>query len=107
MEEDYQKSLEVIFEYDYRCAFKHNICGDLPKVPYGMPVSFVSLPPKFFANPRYPPVSTAIEDMAVELHLSEAIQEPGENTPAEDSNPSFFPLFCKGPCSAASTCVLF
>ena len=29
MEEDYQKSLELIFAYDYE-AFKHNICGDQP-----------------------------------------------------------------------------
>ena len=29
MEEDYQKALELIFAYAYRCcAFKHNICGD-------------------------------------------------------------------------------
>ena len=84
MEKDYQKALEVIFVYDYRCAFKHNICGDLPKVPHGMSVSFLPLPPNFFAKPMYPPVSTAIEDMAAELHLSEAIQKPGENTPTED-----------------------
>ena len=29
MEEDYQKALELIFAYGYRCCmFKHNICGD-------------------------------------------------------------------------------
>ena len=53
MEEDYQKALEVIFAYGYGCcAFKHNICGDHPKVPDGMPDSSIPLPPKFFANPK-------------------------------------------------------
>ena len=37
MEVDYQKALELIFAYGYRCcAFKHNICGDQPKVPDGV-----------------------------------------------------------------------
>ena len=44
IEEDYQKALEVIFAYAFGCcAFKHNICGDQPKVPDGMPVSFDQL----------------------------------------------------------------
>ena len=37
MEEDYQKALEQIFTYGYGCcAYKHNICGDLPVIPYGI-----------------------------------------------------------------------
>ena len=29
IEEDYQKTLELIFSYDYECfMLKHNICGD-------------------------------------------------------------------------------
>ena len=40
MEEEYQKALEVIFAYGYRCCvFKHNICGDYPEVPNGIPDS--------------------------------------------------------------------
>ena len=40
MEEEYQKALEVIFAYGYRCCvFKHNICGDHPEVPNGIPDS--------------------------------------------------------------------
>ena len=111
MEEDYQKALEVIFAYGYGCcACKHNICGDLLKVPNVMPDSSVPLPPKFFENSKCPPISTAIEDTAAELHLSKAIQEQRRTLPPgtrADSNPSFFPIFCKGPCSAARTCVLF
>ena len=31
MEEDYQKTLELIFAYGYGCCmFKDNICGDKP-----------------------------------------------------------------------------
>ena len=85
MEEDYQKALEVIFTYSYECcAFKHNIYGDLLEAPDGMPDSFIPLPPEFFVNPKCSLVSTAIKDMATEPHLSEAIQEPEENTPAGD-----------------------
>ena len=58
------------------CAFKHNICGDLLKVPDGMLDSFVLLPLKFFANPRCPLVSTTIEDIKAKPHLSETTQEP-------------------------------
>ena len=40
LEEDYQKSLEVIFSYGYGCCvLKHNIYGDQPEVPDGMPDS--------------------------------------------------------------------
>ena len=55
LEENYQKALEMIFAYSCGCCmFKHNICGDHPKVPNGMPDSFDPLPPKFFVNPRCP-----------------------------------------------------
>ena len=56
MEEDYQKALKLIFTYGYGCCvFKHNICGDEPKVQDGMPDSFNPLPLEFFANPKCPP----------------------------------------------------
>ena len=73
MDEDYQKALEVIFSYGYGCcAFKHNICGDLLKVPDHMPDS-IPLPLKFFANPKCLSVLAAIEDMTAKLHLSEVV----------------------------------
>ena len=54
MEKEYQKALEVIFPYGYGCCvFKHNICGDRPKVLKGMLDSIDQLPPEFFMNPRY------------------------------------------------------
>ena len=56
MEEEYQKALEVIFAYGYKCCvFKHNIYGDHPKVPDGMPDFADPLPLEFFVNPRCPP----------------------------------------------------
>ena len=40
MEGDYQKALELIFAYGYRCCmFKHNIYGDQLEVPNDMPDS--------------------------------------------------------------------
>ena len=53
IEEDYHKSLELIFAYGYGCcAFKHNICGDHPKVSDGMPDSSDPLPSEFFMDSR-------------------------------------------------------
>ena len=41
IEEDYQKALELIFTYGYRCfVFKHNICGDQLEVSDDMLNSF-------------------------------------------------------------------
>ena len=72
MEEDYQKALEEIFSYGYGCCvFKHNICGDHPEVPKGVPDSSILLPLEFFADPRCPLVLAAIEDTTTEGHLSE------------------------------------
>ena len=80
MGEDYQKALEVIFAYDYGCCtFKHNICGDHPEVPDGMPNSSVLLPSELFANagcppppPPPPPHPSATQDTTTEAHMSEA-----------------------------------
>ena len=70
MEEDYQKALEVIFTYGYRCcAFKHNICGDQPEVPDGMLDSVDSLPAVFFVNPRCPPVLAITEVTTTKVDL--------------------------------------
>ena len=47
--EDYQKALEHIFAYGHGCcAFKHNIHGDWPGIPDGMPDSVDPLSPEFF-----------------------------------------------------------
>ena len=56
MEEDYHKALKQIFAYGYGCcAFKHNICGDEPGIPDGMPEFTDPLPPEFFCESRMPP----------------------------------------------------
>ena len=55
MEEDYQKTLEVIFAYGYGCCmFKHNICGSQPEVLDDMLDSTNLLLQEFFANLRCP-----------------------------------------------------
>ena len=71
MEEDYEKALELIFAYGYGCcAFKHNICGDQPKVLDVMLNSANPLPPDFFANPKCPPTPAATEAVAAEVDSS-------------------------------------
>ena len=87
IEEDYQKALEVIFAYAFGCcAFKHNIYGDQPEVPDGMPVSFDQLLLEFFVSPRCPLVPMATKDIAVEARPSEVAKEPEENASAEDQS---------------------
>ena len=76
MEEDYQKAMELIFAYGYRCVFKHNICGDQPEVSDGMPDSFDPLPLELFANPRCSLAPTATEVTATEVDQSKAIKKP-------------------------------
>ena len=57
MEEEFDVSSDVIFNYGYGCyAFTHNICGSKPMIPTGMPDMSKSLPPDFFfINHRFPP----------------------------------------------------
>ena len=87
MEEDYQKALEVIFAYGYRyCVFKHNIYGDQPEVPDGIPDSFNLLLPKFFMSPRFPPVPASTAAIAAEVRPGEAEKEPKENVAAGDQS---------------------
>ena len=76
MKEDYQKALEVIFAYGYRCCmFKHNICGSQPKVPNDIPDSSNQLPSEFFANPRCPLVLVVTEMTAAEEDLIESVKD--------------------------------
>ena len=57
VEEEFDASGDVILNYGYGCcAFAHNICMSKPLIPVRMPDTTNSLPPKFFVNPRCPPV---------------------------------------------------
>ena len=77
LEEDYQTAMELIFAYGYECCmFKHNICGDQPEVPDGMPDSSNPYPLKCFANPRCPSVLAATDATTSGLDQSEATKEP-------------------------------
>ena len=70
MAEDYHGSPNVIFAYGYGCcAFKNNICGDRPNIPDDMPDSSNPLPPKFFDNPRCPPVLAT--DKAIDAEVGQ------------------------------------
>ena len=83
MEEDYYKAWELIFAYGYECCvFKHNICGDQPKVLDGMPDSFGPLPPEFFANSKCLPALAATKVTATEIDQSEATKEPEKRASA-------------------------
>ena len=80
VEEDYQKTMELIFAYGYECCvFKYNICGDQPEVPDGMHDSSNPLPSEFFTNPKCPPASATTEVMAVEAEQSVATKESGKD----------------------------
>ena len=117
IEEEYQKALEVIFGYGYGCrVFKHNICGDHPEVPDGMPDSGDPLPPEFFVNPGCPLIQATAKAITTEAPPSETAKEPMETTAIEDQSRLLFLFFrChfvififeNGPCLAAITCVLF
>ena len=55
MEEEFDASSDVVFNYGYGCcAFVHNICGSKPMIPTGMLDTSNLLPPEFFINPRCP-----------------------------------------------------
>ena len=87
MEEDYEKALELIFAYDYRCCvLKHNICGDHPEVPNGMPDSSDPLPLEFLVNTRCLSALVATEATTVEVDQSEAAKELEMRASVEDQS---------------------
>ena len=105
IEKDYQKALESIFAYGYRCCvFKHSICGDQPKIPAGMSNSTDPLPPEFFVNPRCPPPPPPpiVEVKVAEIDLGKAAKDPEES--CRGTRLTSFPMlvlvilgdFCKG-----------
>ena len=64
--------------------FKHNICGDHPKVPDGMSDSSDPFPLEFFVNPMCPPVLIATKVITIEVDQSEAVEKPKRSAPARD-----------------------
>ena len=92
MKEEYPKALEVIFAYGYECCiFKHNICGDRPKVPEEMPNSADQVPPEFFVNLWCLPVQAVAEATTTEVPVNKAAKEQRLLLPRtmEDSSSSF------------------
>ena len=87
MEEDYQKALELIFAYGYRCCvFKHNICANQPEVPEGMPDSSNPLPPEFFANPKCLPALVPTEVTTAEVDQGEATKKPKKSASSRNQS---------------------
>ena len=98
MEEDYQKALELIFAYGYKCCVFKHICGDHSEVLDGMLDSSNLLPLEFFVNPRCLPATAATEATIAEVDQNEAAKEPEKIAFAEDQSRSlsfffFLPLF--------------
>ena len=92
--------------------FKHNICGDQPEVPNGMPDSANPLPPEFFVSPRCSLVSTSSEVATTEVHHREVVEDPERSAPVGGLNGTpqvllffhyfyFIFYFCNGPSMAA------
>ena len=60
MEEEFDASSNVIFNYGYGCCtFVHDICGSKSMISAGMPDTSEPLPPEFFINPRCPPSASS------------------------------------------------
>ena len=56
MEAEFNSNGDTLFNYGYGCCvFTHNIGGNKPHIPDGMPNPSVPLTSEFFANPRCPP----------------------------------------------------
>ena len=84
MEEDFDASCNVIFNYGYGCyAFAHNICGSKPRIPVGMPDTSKPLRPEFFINPRCPP-SVALEAPAADPNATVREELPAEVLPGTE-----------------------
>ena len=74
----------MIFAYGYGCrVFKHNICGNHPRVPEGMFDSTDPLPPDFFVNPKCPSIQAVVEATATKVPPSETTKESKEVVAAD------------------------
>ena len=106
----------MIFAYGYACCvFKHNISGDHPKVPEGMPNYLDPLPPEFFLNLGCPLSKWLLRPQRPKHSERSGQGTHGDCCPRgpEQTLIPLFPssicnfFFVKGPYSATTTCVLF
>ena len=80
MEAEFDSSGDALFNYGYGCCvFTHNICGSKPQIPDGMPDPSVPLTPKFFANLRCPPGTSAAAPALNSVAFSR--EDHSENSP--------------------------
>ena len=86
--------------------FKHDIHGDRPRIPDGMPDSADPFPPEFFANLGCPLASAHVKAKAVEVYPTDATKDPGRHCKGARLTLSFilvlgfFVDFCKVRCFA-------
>ena len=86
MEAEFDSSGDALFNYGYGCCvFTHNICG-----PDGMPDPSVPLTPKFFANLRCPPGTSAATPALDSVAFSR--EDRLENSPAVAEEETTLPM---------------
>ena len=76
LKEEYDVGFEAIFNYGYGCcSFAKNIYGSKPKILDGMLSTSKPLTPKFFVNPRCPPVAVPVgAGVAPKAGVSEGVE---------------------------------
>ena len=86
---EYDAGFEAIFNYGYGCyAFAHNIYGSKPKILDGMSGMSEPLTPKFFVNPRCPPVVVpAGAAVAPKAGVREEVEHPPTTGAKASDNP--------------------
>ena len=77
MEEEFDASIDVIFNYGYGyCTFTHDICESKPMIPAEMPDTSEPLCLEFFINPRCPPSAPSDPPSAATIR-----EEPPDSSP--------------------------
>ena len=91
MEAKFDSSGDVLFNYGYGCCvFMHNIYGSKPQIPDEMSDPSVPLTPKFFANPRCPPGTSAAAPALSPIAVSK--EDRSENSPAAAGEETTLPM---------------
>ena len=91
MEAEFDASGDTLFNYGYGCCvFTHNICGNKPQIPDGMPDPSVPLTIEFFANPRCPPSTSSAAPAPDPAAVSR--EERSENGPTATGEEAILPM---------------
>ena len=91
MEAEFDASGDTLFNYGYGCCvFTHNIRGNNPQIPDGMPDPSVPLTLEFFANPGCPP-STSFAAPALDP-TAVSREERSKNSPTTAGEEATLPM---------------